>query len=51
MVQVIITKNDGTQTIKEFENVMCAFEFQRNELKKAKRNKYDSIEIKNKYKF
>ena len=48
MSKVIITHNDGTQTIKEFENVMEAFEFQRNELKKSKRNKYDSVEIKNK---
>lgn len=46
MAKVIITHNDGSKTVKEFENVMEAFEFQRNELKKAKRNKYDSVEIK-----
>lgn len=46
MAKVIITHNDGTKTIKDFENVMEAFEYQRNELKKAKRNKYDCVEIK-----
>jgi hypothetical protein len=46
MAKVIITHNDGTKTIKDFENVMEAFEYQRNELKKAKRSKYYCVEVK-----